>query len=348
MPSAVSRVGRLPSLFLISLLIGLTAVAAISDDDFKPRMMRLPDPDWKPANGDRAEIAVGGGKITYGATNLLFADDLLNALRAGDGVGLSRMVADGTALVLENRDAVLVLDVTNNRFIAKGATLIEVRMESGKNRGAKVHVARPHLASMVDRLVKPPMSKAQWLAENNRAQILTKLRADRRMALLREKAQPVMSQAKAAEKRGDAKVAASYYASVSGDFQGTPEADDALKKLEAKGESLPTAIKEKLAYPLIAGRWQESPGVIFEVTQNGPAFDAKVFYYHPWALAIRATIKGTIGKDGAIVGELVHTMAPADWKAQRREGKLSPDRKTIAGRASWDGGGQEFTWTRLD
>ncbi len=207
------------------------------------------------------------------------------------------MVADGTALVLDNKDAVLVLDVTNNQFIAKGVTLIEVRLESGKNRGAKVHVARPHVAIMVDRLVKPSLSKAQWLVENNRVQILTKLRTDRRMALLREKARSVVSQAKAAEKRGDTKVAASYYAAVAGDFQGTPEADDALKKLKATGEPLPAAIREKLAYPLIAGRWQESPGVIFEVTQNGPAFEAKVAYHHPWAGAVHATFKGTISKD---------------------------------------------------
>ena len=102
-----------------------------------------------------------------------------------------------------------------------------------------------------------------------------------------------------------------------------------------------------LSPPNIAGTWEESLGVFFEVTQQGRRFTATTEYRHPEFGQIRAVLEGMIMKDGKIIANLEHTKAPADWESQRREAVLSADQKTISGHAIVEGGGrQEFEWKK--
>ena len=107
--------------------------------------------------------------------------------------------------------------------------------------------------------------------------------------------------------------------------------------------------KANQSYPSIKGVWQEVPGVLFEIAQQGQQFTATTIYKDPKAGEIRAIVKGTISKDGRIVAMFFHTKAPPNWtKEQRREGLLSADMKTIHGRAFFDGKQHEFVWTRQE
>ena len=99
-------------------------------------------------------------------------------------------------------------------------------------------------------------------------------------------------------------------------------------------------------YPRIVGDWQESPGIVFSITQNGKRFVATTSYQHKTAGEIRAVVTGTISKEGNIVADFEHTKSPRNWaKQQKREAVLSADGQSIRGRATFDGGAHDFVWT---
>lgn len=99
----------------------------------------------------------------------------------------------------------------------------------------------------------------------------------------------------------------------------------------------------------IEGVWQEAPGVFVSVIQSGGQWTAHCSYSRPDATVVHWDMEGAITAEGNIQGTLIHTLAPPTWKiSQVREAKLSPDANTISGTAKWDGGGDSFTWTRME
>lgn len=101
----------------------------------------------------------------------------------------------------------------------------------------------------------------------------------------------------------------------------------------------------KGGFPLIAGTWEESTNKVI-VTQREGSFSATCEYKHATFGEIRWRCEGTISKDGKLSCTLTHTKAPASFvKTQSRTAQLSPNGETLVGRASWDGGLHDFTWT---
>ena len=105
-------------------------------------------------------------------------------------------------------------------------------------------------------------------------------------------------------------------------------------------------VPQQNVYPSIAGEWQEAPGVLFSITQNGSKFTATTTYQHKSAGQIRAVVTGAISKEGKISADMEHLQAPASWaKRQKREATLSPGGTTIRGHAIFNGGEHDFVWT---
>jgi len=98
--------------------------------------------------------------------------------------------------------------------------------------------------------------------------------------------------------------------------------------------------------PLIAGIWNESPGIFFAISQQNGLFTAVTTFRRPNG-DIRAEVAGQVTPDGRLTARLEHTRTPTPgWKPQTRTATLSPDGKTIRGRSDWDGGGgRDFIWT---
>jgi hypothetical protein len=100
--------------------------------------------------------------------------------------------------------------------------------------------------------------------------------------------------------------------------------------------------------PVIDGVWQEGPEenqIQVAIAQNGEDFTAECIYQHPEHGKVRWELKGTISKDGKIIGRLHHTM-PMTWKSQIRIGSISADGRTINGKATFDDGEHDFVWRR--
>ena len=97
--------------------------------------------------------------------------------------------------------------------------------------------------------------------------------------------------------------------------------------------------------PLIAGIWNESPGIFFAISQQNGLFTAVTTFRRPNG-DIRAEVVGQVTPDGRLTARLEHTRTPTPgWKSQTRTAILSPDGKTIRGRSDWDGGGgRDFIW----
>lgn len=84
------------------------------------------------------------------------------------------------------------------------------------------------------------------------------------------------------------------------------------------------------------------------IIQKGGQFTGTCVFQNPKAGEIRWTLTGTITDEGRISGRLVHTKAPKTWKNQEHIAVLTPDGKTIKGRATFDGGGaHDYVWIRL-
>ena len=96
--------------------------------------------------------------------------------------------------------------------------------------------------------------------------------------------------------------------------------------------------------PLIAGIWYSSPGIFFAVSQQNGLFTAVTAFRRP-NCEMRAEMVGEVAPDGHIVSKLAHTHAPSPQPIQTRTATVGPDGKTIRGRAVWDGGGNDLSWT---
>ncbi len=133
--------------------------------------------------------------------------------------------------------------------------------------------------------------------------------------------------------------------SPEGNFRGIDIEDNQMWLTTDTGDLLRVTLSQS-DYPSIAGEWQEAPGILFSITQNGPKFTATTTYQHKPAGKIRAVVTGTISREGKITAEMEHIQAPSSWaKLQKREATLAPDGKTIRGRAEFKGGGHDFVWT---
>jgi hypothetical protein len=111
------------------------------------------------------------------------------------------------------------------------------------------------------------------------------------------------------------------------------------------------ALNAKAGFPSIAGVWQEGPEknrIQVTVTQNADKFTATCTYQDKEYGRISWRMTGTISKEGEIKGSLVHTKAPRGWLNQTRTGKFSAADGTITGHDTFEGGGQDFEWKRLD
>lgn len=327
---------------LIALVVlALPAVTQeLSEEDFRSKLVREPDPNWKPARGDHAEVKPGVGAI--GTSNLLFMKDMVNAIQAEDNVGLKKMALEGRVVVVEDSAPLVILEVIDNDFISKEVVIIEARITAGKHDGKKVYLPSDYVARMTTREIPPRYTREQYEREKRTRDAEAKAQADREIRVAKERASSLIRQARTVEKAGGPRAGLSFYRRLVDDHPGSPEAAIALKKLAASGE--PTT---EPVYPAISGRWHEGSGVVFVVTQSGPFFTATTIYRLAEVGEIRATMTGRISKDGRIEGTLKHTKAPAGWKGQQRQATLSKDGSTISGRASWAGGGQDFTWTRV-
>ena len=118
----------------------------------------------------------------------------------------------------------------------------------------------------------------------------------------------------------------------------------------ATGKEFPVP-EAKGGFPSIAGVWQEGPEenrIRVTVTQNADKFTATSKYLDKKYGEIRWRMTGTISQDGEIKGSLVITKAPRGWKNQTRTGKFSAAERKITGHATFQGGGQDFEWKRLD
>jgi hypothetical protein len=110
-------------------------------------------------------------------------------------------------------------------------------------------------------------------------------------------------------------------------------------------------LKAEAGFPSIAGVWQEGPAenqIRITISQIADRFTATCGYQDKKYGQISFRMTGTISKDGEIKGHLVHTRAPRGWRSQTRTGKLSPTDGTITGHATFQGGGHDFKWKRLD
>lgn len=105
-------------------------------------------------------------------------------------------------------------------------------------------------------------------------------------------------------------------------------------------------------FPKIGGEWSIDIDVgrqVMTVDQKGEKFTATCIYQHPTEGEIRWTITGTITNEGNIIGKLKYTKAPKSWQNQTYIAALTPDGKTIKGRAvTYGGGGHDYVWARSD
>ena len=123
-------------------------------------------------------------------------------------------------------------------------------------------------------------------------------------------------------------------------------------KWTREGKDKPVALQSSgqthADYPSIAGTWKEGnlTVVIRQPWQSKPnQFRADCNYRNAENKDVLWVALGTISVDGKMDMDLDHR-TPANYKSQKRSGELSPDGKTITGRAVWDGGAHDFTWTK--
>ncbi|NQV88692.1 MAG: hypothetical protein HQ402_04075, partial [Parcubacteria group bacterium] len=110
--------------------------------------------------------------------------------------------------------------------------------------------------------------------------------------------------------------------SPEGNFRGIDVEDDQMWLTTDTGDLLRVTLSHS-DYPSIAGEWQEAPGILFSITQNGAKFTATTTYRHESAGQIRALLTGTVTKERKVIAEMEHIQAPASWaKRQTREGML--------------------------
>ena len=99
--------------------------------------------------------------------------------------------------------------------------------------------------------------------------------------------------------------------------------------------------------PSISGIWEEAGGAIVRVTQDGNKWTAQCSYSRKGGDIVEWDMSGTIDANKKVEGTLYHTRCPPDWKLKQiRDGQLSADGNRITGKAIWEGGGQDYVWTR--
>lgn len=93
----------------------------------------------------------------------------------------------------------------------------------------------------------------------------------------------------------------------------------------------PAKEPEKSDWPDIAGTWREDKGGTYVVSQNGRYWTATCTYMHPRFGEVKSEVKGTVGKDLKIEGDLRYFKAPSTLKQQqgKRTGTVSADGQTI-------------------
>ena len=100
-------------------------------------------------------------------------------------------------------------------------------------------------------------------------------------------------------------------------------------------------------YPSIAGSWKEDKGGVFVVSQNGRYWTGKCSYMHPRFGEVRCEIKGSVGKDLQIKGDMRYFKAPSStMKPHTRTGTLSADGQTINFTVSKSDTDEEIVWTK--